>query len=245
MRHWNFSAILLAGFALWAGGQGTTGPGGEARAPSAEERNALLNRVIADQHANDAALDLYERIERRETRKFARESAPAQVQVFRVVPAGTGSGRIAVGADGKPADPAAYTPELRKLEDALVWGSEPSNREQRDALTKFQKRRKDRAELVDAVRDSFVYTWLGREERGGRVLAKFQLDPNPKYKPTSRLTGIFSHVRGVAWVDESAGQLVRIEAEIAEDISFGGGLVAKVYKGRRFVLEQVVVARGV
>ncbi len=235
MRHWNFSAILFAGFALWAGGQGTTVPGGEDRAPSAEERNALLNRVIADQHANDAALDLYERIERRETRKTARESAPAQVQVFRVVPAGTGSGRIPVGADGKPADPAAYTAELRKLENALVWASEPGNREQRDALAKFQKRRKDRAELVDAVRDAFVFTWLGREERGGRVLAKFQLDPNPKYK----------HVRGVAWVDESAGQLVRIEAEIVEDISFGGGLVAKVYKGGRFVLEQVEVAPGV
>ncbi len=245
MRRWNFSAILLAGLALWAGGQGTIRPGGEDRAPSAEERSALLNRVIADQHANDAALDLYERIERRETRKTARESEPAQVQVFRVVPAGTGSGRIPVGADGKPADPAAYTAELRKLENALVWASEPSNREQRDALAKFQKRRKDRAELVDAVRDAFVYTWLGREERGGRVLAKFQLDPNPKYKPTSRLTGVFSHVRGVAWVDESAGQLERIEAEITEDISFGGGLVAKVYKGGRFVLEQVEVAPGV
>ncbi|HLP99659.1 MAG TPA: hypothetical protein VK156_00945, partial [Candidatus Limnocylindria bacterium] len=162
MRHWNFSAILLAGLALWAGGQGTIRPGGEDRAPTAEERSALLNRVIVDQHANDAALDLYERIERRETRKTARESEPAQVQVFRVVPAGTGSGRIPVGADGKPADPAAYTAELRKLENALVWASEPSNREQRDALAKFQKRRKDRAELVDAVRDAFVYTWLGR-----------------------------------------------------------------------------------
>src|SRR3989454_11887524 len=85
-----------------------------------------------------SALDLHERIERRETRKSARESAPAQVQVFRVVPAGTGSGRIPVGADGKPADPAAYTAELRKLENALVWASEPSNREQRDALAKFQ-----------------------------------------------------------------------------------------------------------
>src|SRR2546426_12259049 len=121
MRHWNFSAILLAGFALWAGGQGTTGPGGEDRAPSAEERNALLNRVIADQHANDAALDLYERIERRETRKTARESAPAQVQVFRVVPAGTGSGPDSLGARGQPPGPAGHTPRPRQRRKALAW----------------------------------------------------------------------------------------------------------------------------
>src|SRR5258708_17655501 len=127
MRHWNFSAILLAGFALWAGGQGTTRPRGQDRAPSAEERSALLSRVIADQHANDAALDLYERIERRETRKTARESEPAQVQVFRVVPARTGSGRIPVGAHGQPAGPPAHTAPPRQIHNALVLASEPHN----------------------------------------------------------------------------------------------------------------------
>src|SRR2546427_11496606 len=76
MRDWNFSLILLAGLALWAGGQGTAVPGGDDRAPPAEERSALLNRVIADQHANDAALDLYERIERRGTRKASPAVGP-------------------------------------------------------------------------------------------------------------------------------------------------------------------------
>src|SRR5260370_3057861 len=110
MRHWNFSAILLVGLALWAGGQGTTVPGGEDRAPSAEERSALLNRVIADQHANDAALDLYERIERRETRKSAREAAPPQVPGFRLGPAGTRPGPRPVVRRREPACPAALTP---------------------------------------------------------------------------------------------------------------------------------------
>ncbi|HYL09691.1 MAG TPA: hypothetical protein VEU31_03050 [Candidatus Acidoferrales bacterium] len=244
MPRWNFTPIFL-GLALGASVSGTSVPAEDGRAPSPEERRALVERVIADQHANDAALDLYERIERRETRKGSGSSAPAQVQTARVIPAGAGSDRIPLGPDGKPADPAAYTAELRKLESALVWASEPASREQRDALAKFAKRRKDRAELVDAVRDAFIYTWLGREERQGRILAKFQLDPNPKYKPTSRLTGVFSHVRGVVWVDESAGQLARIEAEIAEDISFGGGLIAKVYKGGRFVMEQTEVTPGI
>jgi hypothetical protein len=244
MPRWNFTPILL-GLALCASVSGTSVPAEDGRAPSPEERRALMERVIANQHADDATLDVYERIERREIRKGSGGSAPAQIQTARVVPAGTGSDRIPLGADGKPADPAAYAAELRKLEDALVWASEPASREQRDALAKFAKRRKDRAELVDAVRDAFIYTWLGREERQGRILAKFQLDPNPKYKPTSRLTGVFSHVRGIAWVDESAGQLARIEAEIAEDISFGGGLVAKVYKGGRFVMEQTEVMPGI
>ena len=238
------SPVLFAVLALCTGGAGIPAPSGD-RTPSPEERRALVERIIADQHNDDAVLDLYERIERRETRKTASESASTQVQVFRVVPSGTGTDRIPVGADGKPMDREVYAAELRTLENALIRATEPSDRAQRDALARFAKRRKDRAELVDALRDAFVYTWLGREERGGRVLAKFQLDPNPEYKPTSRLTGIFSHVRGVAWVDESAGQLARVEAEITNDISLGGGLVAKVYKGGRFVMDQTEVAPGV
>jgi hypothetical protein len=46
-------------------------------------------------------------------------------------------------------------------------------------------------------------------------------------------------------VDESAEQVVRVEAEIMKDISVGGGIVGKVYHGGKFVLEQSEVAPGI
>lgn len=236
--------LILAGSAgLFAIGP-TPNPRDD-RAPSAEERQALLKRVIANQHRDDAAVDIYEHIEHRQTRRTAEDTAVVQDQAFRVIPTGTGADKIPVYPDGKPIDPVAYTEELRKLEKALVWATNTNGRAQRDSLAKYRKRQKEREELVDAALDAFVFTWLGRETVGGQTIAKFHLDPNPAYKPTSRTTSIFSHIRATVWLDESAAQLTRVDAEIFEDMAFGGGLLAKVYKGGRFILEQAEAAPGI
>lgn len=210
------------------------------------ERAALLKRVISNQHRDDAAVDIYEHMEHRQARKGAQDPAIVQDQAFRVFPTGTGMDKISVQPDGRPADPVAYAEELRKLEKTLAAAAtNPDTRAQRDALAKYNKKQKDRAELVDAARDAFIFTWLGHEIMGGQNLAKFHLDPNPKYKPTSRVTSIFSHIRATIWLDESAEQLARVDAEIFEDLAFGGGLVAKVYKGGHFILEQREAAPGI
>src|SRR5260370_16309173 len=75
----------------------------------------LFNRVIANQKKGEAALDLYERIERVETRKNPSEPAPAAIKISRVIPSGTGMFRIPVDADGKPGDSAAYRADLENL----------------------------------------------------------------------------------------------------------------------------------
>src|SRR5258708_20789033 len=46
-------------------------------------------------------------------------------------------------------------------------------------------------------------------------------------------------------MDESQAQMVRLEAQITSDITFGGGIVGKVYNGGHFVMEHSEVAPGV
>src|ERR1043166_8276164 len=89
--------------------------------PTDEERAALLEHVIANQKKDDEAMFLYERIERLEVRKSSDAHQPPEIRTVRAVPAGTGIDRIAVGADGKPIDAAAYRAELEKLEKSLMW----------------------------------------------------------------------------------------------------------------------------
>lgn len=219
--------------------------GKEAHTPTPQEREALLKKVISNQHQDDVAVDLYEHIEHRQARKSAQDPVVIQSQAFRVFPTGTGSDKIPVQSDGQPIEPGAYVEELRKLEKMLLATLNPNSRAQRDAVAKYAKKQKDRAELVDAALQAFTFTWMGHEALGGQTYAKFHLDPNPAYKSTSRVTSIFSHVRATAWLDESTAQLARVDAEIFEDMPFGGGLVAKVYKGGRFILEQAEVAPGI
>jgi len=63
----------------------------------------------------EAALDVYERIERVETRKSPSDPAPAAIKISRVIPSGTGMVRIPLGGRCKPSDSAAYRAELEGL----------------------------------------------------------------------------------------------------------------------------------
>ncbi len=201
----------------------------------------LVERVIANQKKDEEALDLYARIERLETRKNPNSPAPVSVKTLRVVPNGTGMDRIPMGPDGHPTDPVAYRAELEGLEKALALVVE--GRSQRGAVEKYAKRRKDRNDLIDATRNAFLFTFVAREPRRDHMLAKYEMLPNPAFKPTSRFTSIFPKVHGYVWIDEDAGELARIEGDVTEDIAIGLFL-GKIYKGSHFMQERYQVAPG-
>jgi hypothetical protein len=210
---------------------------------SEAEKAAFLDRVIANTKQDEQALDVYERIERAETRKNAHDPQPSEVKITRVVPAGTGLDRIPLGPDAQPVDAAAYRAELEKLETALLWASS-TGRAQRDAYEKAAKKQKENMAILEATRTGFLYTFVSRELREGRRLAKYRLDPNPAFKPTSRATSIFSKIRGFAWIDEETAHIARAEVEVTEDISFGLFL-GKIYKGSHFMQERYEFAPGI
>src|SRR5262245_62058580 len=91
--------------------------GAQSVAPASEpathtSKPGLFDCAIANQKKAEAALDVYERVERVETRKNANDPIPSSVKISRVIPSGTGMDRIPVGPDGVPADPAAYRSSL-------------------------------------------------------------------------------------------------------------------------------------
>ena len=202
----------------------------------------LFDRVISSQKRNEEALDVYERMERLEVRKNGSDATPASVRIARVIPSGTGMDRIPVGADGQPADAAAYRADLARLEKALALLVN-NNRSQRDAVEKFAKKKKERSDLIDATRNAFLFTFVAREPRADRTLSKYRMVPNPAFKPTTRFTSIYTKVRGFVWVDEQAEELARIKGEVTEDISVGLFL-GKIYRGSHFMQERYEVVPG-
>lgn len=235
--------ILVAGLLpaipsiAWAQSSSTPTP------PQTEAaRAALLDRVIVNEEKSDEAMNFYERIERVETKKHASDPDPADIHVFRVVPAGTGVDHIAIGLDGKPLNADVYHAELVRLEKALSWASNDGHA-QRDAYERVAKKQKEREEVIDATRTAFLYTYVSTEKEGGRILFKYSLAPNPAYKPISRATSILAKVHGFVWIDPEASQITRVEGEVTDDISIGLFL-AKIYKGSRFEQERQEVLPG-
>lgn len=212
--------------------------------PTDAERRALLARTIANQHADDDALQIFERNEHYVIHDHDTSGA-GQDRTVRIIPMGTGSARITLAEHGHPADPAAIRDQLMITERMLETAADPANPQTIRDREKIEKRSRDRKELVSAVHEAYVFTWVGREVRNGRTLVKFRLDPNPNYKPTSMKAEFLLHAAATAWVDEKAAQLVRLEAVVTTDVSFFAGIAGKVYHGSRAVIEQSEVEPGV
>lgn len=225
-------AVLSLALAAFAAGQAVAPDSTPVIGPA---KSDLFDRIIANQKKEEATLDLYERIERVETHKNPNSPAEISVKVSRVVPSGTGMDHLPVGPDGRPADAAAYRSALESLEKALSLVVE--GRSQRDAVEKYAKRKKERLELIGATRNAFLFTFVANEPREDRVLAKYRMDPNPAFRPTSRLSSIFPKVRGFVWVDKASEELARVEGDVTEDISIGLFL-GKIYKGSHFMQER-------
>ena len=228
-------ALLAAAAAL---GQG---PRPEAEAP-VRARQELLDRVTGGLKQGEHALYLYERVERIESRKDPGDPSPQSVRVSRVVPAGTGIAKIPLGLDGKPGDLEGYRAELNKLLNSLVWAA-ASGQPQREAYQKVQKKQRERDELIDSTRNAFLFTFVVRETRGDRLLSKYRMEPNPRFRSTNRATSIFAKVKGHIWVDDQASELARVEGEVTDDISLGLFL-AKISKGSRFLQDRYEMAPG-
>lgn len=226
-------ALLSPALTSGAGAQSVVSDSSSAIGPAKPE---LFNRVIANQKRAEAALELYERVERIESRKSPSDASPPSIKITRVIPSGTGMVKIPVGPDGTPGDSAAYRSGLENLARALSLLANDGG-SQRDALEKYAKKKKERNDLIDATRNAFLFTFVANEQRGDRMLAKYKMDPNPAFKPTSRFTSIFPKVRGFVWVDEASSELGRIEGEVTDDISVGLFL-GKIYKGSHFMQER-------
>jgi hypothetical protein len=239
-------ATFLAVAAFAASPAADTRPGGAGQAPplSPAEVQALSQRAIANQHRNDQLLDQYERIEHTWIRKPGTNPPATQETLNRILPTGTGIMRLPLAAPGKPANPVAYHDQLVYLANVLSMVAQPDAAEQQ-TLERYRKRQQDRADLVTGVGNAYRFSWLGREMRDGRLLIKLQMDPNPNFHPTSPTAQVLTHVRAIVWVDESAGQMLHLEAEITSDVYFGAGILGKLYRGGRFAMDQSEVAPGV
>jgi hypothetical protein len=232
-------AVLLQVLAVTAGQQSSVPSSAPTMSP---DPSSLFERVITNQKRDDAALEVYERVERLETRKNPNDPSPASAKFSRVIPSGTGMTKIPIGPDHQPTDAAAYRASLAGLEHAraLIVND---NRSQHDALEKYAKKRKDRIELINATRNAFVFRFVAHEQRGGLELSKYEMSPNQVFKPTSRFTSIFPKVHGFVWIDENSQELARIEGDVTDDISIGLFL-GKIYKGSHFMQERYEVRPG-
>jgi hypothetical protein len=238
-------ASLLAA-ALGANSQQSPKPNDNDKPLTLAEIQALVARAIANQHTDDREINEFDRNEHTVQREGGKETAAASTDtVEHVFPTGTGEMRVTLNHNGKPVDAMAVEQQWRNIEKALVTRTNPSDPNLRDEFQREERKERAQAEMVDAIGKAFDFSWHGRVTLNGRRAIELGFEPDRDYKSSARFAVIFAHLGGTVWVDESTGQVMRVEAQLRQDVPFGGGIIAKVYRGSWIKATQSEVAPGV
>jgi hypothetical protein len=95
----------------------------------------------------------------------------------------------------------------------------------------WQKLRDERDEAVTDIYTVFDIKMTGRERIEGHETIAFQLTPRPDSKPKTREGEMMKHFTVQAWISETDYELVRLEAEAIDSLSWGFGILARLHKG--------------
>ena len=208
---------------------------------TAQEIHNLVERTVENQRHNDLVLDEYARTERSLFHGNSKE--PEKELICRVIPAREGILRVELQRDGKTSDAAYLEQQWHGVVQALL--AETHGREPHVGNFYYRERHeRERSEMIIAIGKAFIFRWAGRLSIDGRSVIKLSFEPDPTYRSSARFAALYAHSRGTAWVDESSGELMRADAELTDDVSWGAGIIAKLYRGGKFTYEQREVAPG-
>jgi len=96
-----------------------------------------------------------------------------------------------------------------------------------------QKARRERDEAVSDIYAIFDIRMIGRERIEGHDTIALSLTPRADAKPRTSEGKQMRHFKVQAWISESDYELVKLDAEAIDTLSFGLGVLARLHKGAR------------
>jgi hypothetical protein len=210
--------------------------GEDPQAQPLPELRSFLDEVRARLHSDDFLLEQYTFTEKQTQKELdssgnVKKVSSSRYEVYPSAEPGHTYRRL-IERDGKPLSSDELAKEDRKQEskeakrDEKLGGEDESRR----AANEAERRRKE-TEVIDEVFRVYDIRMDGRETLDGRGAIVLDFEPKPGIEATTRGGKILRKFAGRAWIDEEDRQLVRVEAQLIDDLSIGFGLVAKLKKG--------------
>lgn len=92
--------------------------------------------------------------------------------------------------------------------------------------------------LVRALPDAFLYTYIGQTAGLNGTAIRLHFEPNPKYSSPSYEVRALKGMRGDILIDAQQVRIVSFNSQLFRDVDFGWGLVGTMDKGGTILLEQ-------
>jgi hypothetical protein len=225
--HLAFSGLLVFAAAARAGDEPLTAPLPDARAFLAEVRERI--------HTDDFLLDQYTFTEKQTERRLDGDGKVKKVtsSSYEVYPSAEPGHtyRKLVERDGKalPVDDLAKEDRKQQEKEAKAAARSPE--------VQAERRRKE-AQAIEELFRLYDIRVVGREAVEGREAILVTFAPRPGIETATKAGKVLKKFSGRAWIDEADRQLVRVEAELSDDLSFGFGILAKVKRGSRAEMQR-------
>ena len=206
----------------------------------------LVREVRARLRPDRELLSRYTYIERREEVKVSKlgEVTEGPVKVYEVYPSlepGNTYKRL-IAVDGRPLSKGELARADRKHQEDLRKERETRAREsaadRRKRAAEEARKRREREAVVDEIFEAYDVRIAGRDTIGGHATFVAHLEPRASHQPRSEEGQLMKKLRVKAWVSATEYELVRVEAEVIDDITVGWGIIGRLHKGARGVYER-------
>ena len=210
--------------------------------PAAQDRPLPDQAAFAAQVKRHLATDEerqsgYTFIEKRIEQKLdaSGRSKDQSVKVFEVYPGLPGEERYRrlIEENGRPVPAGDLTKRDRsRQKEVEEYARKLAIASERTKATREQdKARREYSAAVDDIFRLYDIRMLRREPIDGHDTIVATLTPIPGMRPLTDDGKIMRHFKARAWISEADYELVRVEIEAIDDLSFGLGLLARVHKG--------------
>jgi len=147
---------------------------------------------------------------------------------------------ITIAINDRPLTPEQRAKDNQKL---AKFANDPEARRQQQESTREDDQRD--ALMLTSLPDAFLYTYAGTERgSSGDDLVHLTFKPNPNFSPPNHETRVYVGMQGDLFIDQKAMRIAKIDGTLFKDVDFGWGILGRLYKGGKFIIEQRDVGGG-
>lgn len=208
-----------------------------AQAPPLPEPSAFLREVR--RHVRFDAMGQYAYVQRETEVKLDGDGKQTgtTTRVYEIFPgtSGLGAYKRLIERDGVPVSAEELQRSDQKRRDDIEQQlrrfrtEDGTGREKR--LQAAASERGEREAQIDDVFRVCEFRLVGRDMAAGRPAILVAFSPRAGAAASTRIGAIAQKLAGQAWIDEADHEVVRVEAKAIEDVTYGFGIFARVYKG--------------
>jgi len=147
-----------------------------------------------------------------------------------------------IAKDGRPLDPDKIEKQDRSHDNKLKKRAKELEKEGDNERTRRLRKEAEEERQEDLIIDELFQLYeislVRRDFIDGYPAILLEFYPRPDFKPSSKEARVLSKLAGNAWFCEEDHQLIRSEVEFIDNVSFGKGLLAKLHKGTKALIQR-------